>query len=1403
MSGRTFFRDLVSALSGLSLRTKLIVLLVLVMVIPLLVSWWFARHHAQVLGERVSKQTAAMTHEMRESVMTVGTRTTNDAIRALELLSREKIERLSTDIAHEIAAFLYDRDDDIRFVAGLPLTEASFSHFLSGRTREVIEHGQWTLAPNGQSWIPASQPAQPPHEVSPPLRENQIGFHYRPPETDGMRIRRPLYLEMTFVDLEGRERLKITTTSRLSSELRDVSRKENTYCQAETYFHELRGLGDWEIYVSSVIGAYVPSTVTGPYLPERVLASGIVYEPEESGYAGKENPVGKRFEGLIRWAAPVLQDGRRIGYVTLALDHRHLMGFTDHTVPTGARYCSIPDASTGNYAFTADCQGRIIAHPRHYHIIGYDPATGESVPPWLDEETYEKWKRSGKRFSEFVQDVPEYDSPSRHKRASLEQEQAGQLGLDYRYLNFAPQCLGFQTLTTYGGSGSFHLFWDGLWKLNATAAIHYYTGQYGAQRRGFGHVGITANISEFHSPVVETKNYIDEFIAERDAGLARQQDDLYRTISDNVAQSMTRLGESTAAMIVILVGLAAWIASALRNRVAAITRGVRDFQAGKLKERLKAKSSDELGQLATAFNQMAQSIETSYETLSKSEKRFRAIFNQTFQIAGFLTPQGIVLAANSAMQEFLGVTESELVGKPCWALPWWTDSTDLQRLVPDAVRKAAEGQFLRFEATSACSLGDMRVLDFSLKPFKDDSGSVVNLVLEARDITELKNAENELRRHRDQLEVFVQERTRDLTSTNKRLQREIGERQQAEYKVRAERDKAQRYLDIAGAIIVLIDSHHKTALINKKGCEVLGYTEGELIGSDWFEAVVSEDDRDSYRSLLSMMMSKGAESVEYAENTVLTKDGRPLTIAWQISVLTDMGGKAIGTLSSGVDITQRKRTEEELRRARDAAEVANRTKSAFLANISHEIRTPLNAILGFCQLMLRDFSIAAQHRQSIERINRSGEHLLALINEVLEMSKIESGCSAVNPADLDLYRLLEDIEMMFRVRTDAKGLQFEVSTSEGLARHIVADQGKIRQVLINLLGNAVKFTDNGGVLLRVSSQNGCLKKSSTECELPHTGTEMQLILEVEDTGVGISPQDRERIFQPFEQLGTGAGEEGGTGLGLAICKEFAGIMGGAISVTSRNGQGSVFRVEIPVARGSDQSFVTSKPKARVVGLQPGQPRYRILVVDDIRTNREILSAMLVAVGFQVNTADNGKQAVDLFSEWRPHAVLMDMKMPVMDGLQATKEIRTLPGGRNTVIIAVSAGAWEEERKTVLAEGLDDFIRKPFRETDVYDALRLHLDLEYAYQQRDGQGNGEDVVTAHGASLELDSCADLPPELIDQLSEAAQQLDLDRLNGLLCRVGEVNPAAAGAVSRLLKRYDFETLIRALRNRKDEQ
>lgn len=1396
-----FLPGLISPQPGLSLRTKLVVLLVLVMVIPLLVSAWIARHNAHLTGERVGKQTSMMTHEMRESVATVGTRTINDAIQALELLSREKIERLSTDIAREIAAFLHDRDDDVRLVATLPLTETSFRRFLSSRTREVMDHGPWELAPDKRSWAPTRVIIDPPEEVSPALRENQMGFHYRPPETHGMRSRRPLYLEMTFVDLEGQERLKVTTTSLLPAGLRDVSRPENTYCKAETYFQELRALKDQEIYVSSVIGPYVSSPIIGPYLPERVISNGLPYEPEKAGYAGKENPVGQRFKGLIRWAKPVVREGRRIGYVTLALDHTHLMNFTDYVVPTEERYSSIPDAGTGNYAFLADYRGRVLAHPRQYHIMGYDPATGEPVPPWLDEETYARWKESGKPFSEFTKELPEYDNPSRHKRASLEQVREGQTGIDYRYLNFAPQCLGFQTITEYGGSGSFHLYWSGLWKLNATATIPYYTGQYGSQRRGFGHVGITANIEEFYKPALETKKFIDRFIAERDAHLARQQVDLQRTITDNIARSMTSLGESTAAMVTLVIGLAAWIASVLRNRVAVVIQGVRDFQDGKLKHRLPVKSGDELGQLATAFNQMAQSIESSYEKLSRSEQRFRAIFNQTFQIAGFLTPQGTVLAANTAMQEFLGATESELIDKACWTLPKWGDSSELQRRILESVQEAADGHFLRFEATSLCSDGDIRVLDFSLKPFKDDEGLIVNLVLEARDITDLKKAEHELRRHRDQLEVFVHERTRELTLANEKLQSEIRERKQAEYKVRAERDRAQRYLDIAGAIIVLIDSRQRTGLINKKGCEILGYSERELIGADWFDTVAPEGEREADRALFAALLSRGSGSVEYVENTVLTKDGQPLIIAWQISVLTDMNGKPVGTLSSGVDITQRKRTEEELRRARDAAEVANRTKSAFLANISHEIRTPLNAILGFCQLMLRDCSISFQHRESIEKINRSGEHLLALINEVLEMSKIESGCASLSPTNFDLYRLLEDVEMMFRVRTETKGLQFEVSTSDNLVRHVVGDQSKIRQVLINLLENAVKFTNQGGVLLRVFSENHEAEKPHSEVAPCHSNGTIRLIMEVKDTGIGIRDEDKEKVFQPFEQLGSSTNPDGGTGLGLAICREFLRIMGGTISLTSRVGQGSVFRVEIPVERGTGQACDSKEPTRRVIGLQPGQPRYRILVVDDIQTNREILSSMLLSVGLDVRTAHNGKQAVAVFDQWHPHAILMDMKMPVMDGRQATKEIKSRPGGEQTVVIAVSAGAWEEERKTVLADGPDDFIRKPFREGDVFNILGAHLGLEYAYQQDDRQEASRNAPMNRCTTLELNELANLPSRLLNELEEAAEKLDVDHLRELLHDVRKLNPFLAEGLSNLLKQYDFELLMDALQSRKE--
>lgn len=1387
--------------SGPGLRTKLIILLILLMAFPLVVSSWLARESSESLGELVTKQTTSMTEEMRDSVATVGARTTTDAIRALEMLSREKMERLSTDLAREIAAFLYDRDDDLRLATGLDLTQESFRRFLEARTREVIDHGPWKLARDEKSWVPVNDEQPVPDQVGPLLRENQIGFHYRPPDTQDIKTRRPLYLEMTFVDNDGMEKLKVTTSSLLSDEHRDVSRRENTYCRAEDYFPRLKALGDDEIYVSEVIGPYVPSPIDGLYIPERAEWAAVPFEPELAGYAGKENPLGKRFQGLIRWACPVVRDGKRIGYITLALDHSHLMAFTDHLVPTEKRVSAISDASSGNYAFLADYEGKVIAHPRQYHIIGYDPRTGKRVPPWLDEETYAKWKKSGKDLYDFVKELPEYDNPSRYKNPSLEQVAAGQMGIDYRYLNFAPQCAGFQTLTKNGGSGSFHLFWSGLWKLNATAAIPYFTSRYGSQPRGFGHVGITANIEEFHSPALETKEFIDRFITERDSDLSYQQEALSQSISGSVAAGVRKLGQSTAIMLAIVIGLAASIASVLRNRVAAVTGGVRQFQDGNLHHRVDVRSGDELGQLATAFNQMAESIEASYVKLEESEQRFRAIFNQTFQLAAFLTPEGRVLAANEAMRKFVGGDDRELIGKPCWTLPWWASSPEHQSQVRLSVRRASRGELLRFEAASPDPQGGESFFDFSLKPFKDDSGEVVNLVLEAREITELKRAENELRKHRDQLELIVHERTRDLTTANQHLHREILDRKQAEYKVRAERDRAQRYLDIAGAIIVVIDAQQKTALINKKGCEVLGYQETELIGQDWFDTVLSREERERSRRVFAALVTRQNETVEYVESTVLTKDGRPLTIAWQNTVLADINGKPLGTLSSGVDITQRKKNEQELRLARDAAEVASRAKSTFLANMSHEIRTPLNAILGHCQLMVRDSSITQKQRESVETINRSGEHLLALINEVLEMSKIESGCAAFNPVDFDLHRLLEDLEMMFRARIETKGLQFEVSKSGDLPRRVLGDQSKIRQALTNLLDNAVKFTDRGGVVLRVFTKNGHGSEEDTDGGAARSNGSIQLALEVEDTGVGISDDDRASVFQPFEQFAAGKIADCGTGLGLAITKEHVGIMEGVISFTSKPGKGTVFCIVIPVLPGDEHVCDTGQSRRRVVALEPGQPDYRILVVDDIQTNRDILSTMLRGIGLDVRTADDGEQAVAVFAEWHPHAILMDMKMPVMDGRQATREIRSRPNGNRTVIVAVSAGVWEEERETILADGSDDFIRKPFRDEDVLRVLHHHLGVGYVYEQYDEEGRRMALSGENRGCAETLSFDAMPSDLVGELSDAAQSLDIDRLKGLLSRVAELNQVAAQAMSRLLRRYEFETLIEALEVRKD--
>ncbi|MGV3523576.1 MAG: response regulator [Candidatus Sericytochromatia bacterium] len=434
-------------------------------------------------------------------------------------------------------------------------------------------------------------------------------------------------------------------------------------------------------------------------------------------------------------------------------------------------------------------------------------------------------------------------------------------------------------------------------------------------------------------------------------------------------------------------------------------------------------------------------------------------------------------------------------------------------------------------------------------------------------------------------------------------------------------------------------------------------------------------------------------------------DGEFLYMHAQAELVQDRDGYVTQLVGVIQDVTERKRIEEVLLRMREAAELANQAKSAFLASMSHEIRTPMNAILGFTQILLRDAGATPAQRQHLGTILRSGEHLLGLINDILEMSKIEAGRMTLNPNDFDLHQLLRDVESMFSEKLAAKGLHFGIELAEDLPRYLHSDEGKLRQVLINLLSNAVKFTERGSITLRIKAQS-----QSTDQAL--------LYWELEDTGVGIAAEEMHKVFSSFEQTSSGVRSQTGTGLGMSISRSYLQLMGGSLDLRSEVGQGTCFFFVLPVEIASEQALSLLAPRQRVLGLAPGQKVPRILIVDDQDNNRLLLCEMLQPLGFEVHEAINGQEAVAKHVSWRPDLILMDAAMPEMDGLAATRAIRQREqqdGDQKVAIISVSASAFEHDRASILAAGADDFLPKPVHEQALLHKLQEHLDLSYLYE----------------------------------------------------------------------------------------
>ncbi|MBL8484367.1 MAG: HAMP domain-containing protein [Rhodocyclaceae bacterium] len=852
-SKHTNFLDRLPHLSGLGIRAKLILLFVLIKVVPLVLLALLAWEGIGALGKNLSSRANEMAADARDTLKALGGVVIKESERALDLKAREAIERLTTDTARAVAGFLYERDDDIRYAATLQPDEQSYRTLLASRTRRWIDPGNdWELAADGKKWVAKGLAEGGDEGVEPTNPENRQDFNYRVPDASLRGTEIPLYHEITFIGMDGREQIKLAATDLLPRDLRDVTRRENTYARAETYWPELKKLKPGEIYVSDVIGPYVGSHVIGTLTQEKAAKAGVPFAPQQEAYAGVENPLGRKFRGIVRWATPVVRGGRVVGYVTLALDHAHIMSFTDHIIPTDARYTAVSDATSGNYAFMWDYRDRNIAHPRHYSIVGFDPATGRPAVPWMDQTLHDEWQASGLPLERFLADVPIFQGQSRDKKPAATLTKNGMLGLDCRYLNFAPQCEGWNNLTHKGGSGSFVILWSGIWKLTTAATIPYFTGPYGRSPRGFGYVTIGANVEEFHKAATETRQKLDTRIAAFSRQIDEAQEEMSGIITSAMSTTASKLTASTFIMVAAVVAIAIWLASQLSGRILTITNGLRRIRQGDLSYRFERSSNDELGQLSESLNRMTRAVEESFQRL--------------------------------------------------------------------------------------------------------------------------------------------------------------------------------------------------------------------------------ED-------------------------------------------------------------------------ARLNAEQANRMKSEFLAAMSHELRTPLNGILGFAELLSMEAANEDQ-RQWADTIRSSGAHLLDLLNSLLDLAKIEARHMQIRLQQEDPRKLLQDLAAVHRGHAQAKGLELAATCAADVPEHIDTDAMRLRQILNNLLNNAVKFTDTGQVSLRLLTCPRGLR------------------FEVEDTGCGIAEEDQALIFERFQQ-----GEKsfvtrkhGGTGLGLALVRELAQLMGGSVGLRSAPGKGAVFWVELPATR---------------------------------------------------------------------------------------------------------------------------------------------------------------------------------------------------------------------------------------------
>ena len=666
-----------------------------------------------------------------------------------------------------------------------------------------------------------------------------------------------------------------------------------------------------------------------------------------------------------------------------------------------------------------------------------------------------------------------------------------------------------------------------------------------------------------------------------------------------------------------------------------------------------------------------------------------------------------------------------------------------------------------FSAPEEMSEEHVAFLEKVSKSYKeaDEERKLTNHSIEVSS-REMEKLYAKLEGHNDELEKQVLRRTHELTKAN-RLFRSLSE--------------------LAPVGIFRSDKTRNLVYINQFFREIFNRKDDTLLGNRWREFVFLENQEES-RNFENF--ADETENSSHFEFQISIHDGQRKWVKMQTIPLQDDNGQVAGFVGTLEDITKHKHYEQSLLQSKEAAERATRAKSRFLATMSHELRTPLNAILGFAQIMQRDSAATPNQLENLDRINRNGSHLLGLINDVLEISKIESGKTRLTTRPCNLHRLLKDLKDIFHHQADQKGLRFSVSGYRSVPKHIVTDERKLRQILINLLSNAIKFTSHGFVKLAVSVKSNSKLLSCGKQAL-------KLQFKIVDTGKGIAEEEKEKLFKAFSQTASGEDLQEGIGLGLNISQEFARMLDGGISVESEPDKGSTFFLDIRTWVADRSSVEAIPAKGSVIGIEPDQTTNRVLIVDDNEDNREILAEFIQVIGFPIREANNGKEAIRIFKAWNPTLVFMDLMMPIMDGFETTRKIRKIDT-KNTVIIALTAGAFNRAEKEYCKKGFDDVIFKPFQENILFSKISKHLKVNYLHQNLSPRLNTSS--SSHWSmDVSVNELAQQPITWRKKLYTMALEGEADEGKKLVAEISAKYPQLAESLYQLIEYYQFDKLV----------